>query len=117
MKLYILILCSAFYNTAYTQSFCGTTFDINAKEKILRLSEYDSRSYGGETPIVRLALHRITRDNGLDGFTWAEIHDWMSTLPDAYQPHDICFSVVSEDEIHNNAFFPKRILIPPHGKL
>lgn len=106
MKRYFILLFVFYLNNSFSQNTCHAP--IIDRDKILMYQQQidiNSRNYDGFNPMVRLALHRVTRTNSSGGFTWSEIDQWINTLPSLFQPHSICFTVVGKDEIANDAYF------------
>ena len=61
--------------------------------------------YNGNRPIVRLALHNVNKDDGTGGNSWTEIRNVVNGLSNYYQPYNICFVVVDEDNINRVQYF------------
>lgn len=60
---------------ASAQQTCLSKLDVGRAKAIASvLSLNNKKIYSGTRPMVRWAIHRITRTNGTGGFTWAEIH-------------------------------------------
>jgi hypothetical protein len=101
----ILILC--FFSCSLKgQIACFTEVNIERSEKVERLLQQVSlnKNYDETSPMVRLAIHNITRTDGTGGFDWNDIHHLIDLLPDIYSPLDICFTVVYEGDINNDNY-------------
>ncbi len=85
-----------------------TTSNIKAIEATIAAN--GNRSYDSINPIVRLALHRVIAADSTGGITWQEINDWMNVLVSDFIPFNICFTVVSKDEIADAYFYPMSTL-------
>lgn len=55
--------------------------------------------------MIRLALHNVNRTDGTGGNDWAAIRNVVQGLTDFFNPHNICFTVVFENDINNDTYF------------
>ena len=105
-KIIIIFIMCLIYSNMKSQSFCGSVVnEANALKLRKLLKNVDVKNYNGQTPMVRLALHNVVQSNGTGGNSWTDIRNVVDGLADYYEPHDICFTVISEDNIPNDDFF------------
>jgi hypothetical protein len=107
MKKYII---SAFFllfvNFVIGQHQCHNDIDWERTIYVQQLLEqHTNKNYNGQTPMVRLALHNVRKTNGTGGNTWTDIRNVVQGISAFYNPHNICFTVISEDNIDDNAYF------------
>lgn len=103
--LYTIIISIIFCLSMSAQTPCGTgPLNLTNAKKIADKLNQRERFYDGQRLMVRLALHRITASNGTGGFTWNEINDWVSTLPNAFAEYNICFTVIHREDIMDNSY-------------
>jgi hypothetical protein len=74
------------------------------------LGQQTNKNYNGQMPMVRLALHNIRKDDGTGGYNWIDIETIVGGLTFFYEPHDICFTVISEDNIDETKYYNLRNL-------
>jgi len=105
-NLIIIVLFSLSYSYVKSQGFCHSVpNEANAKILTGLLNSRVSKTKADQSPMIRLALHRVVAEDGTGGNTWEDIRNVVAGLPDFYEPHNICFTVVSENVINNNVFF------------
>lgn len=108
-KIIIIILFSLSYLFVKSQGFCGSVVNEENAKKLKELLKNSQNSiYGGQSPMVRLAIHNVVRRDGSGGNSWTNIRNVVAGLPNFFEPHNICFTVVSEDNINDNSFFNLR---------
>jgi hypothetical protein len=60
-------------------------FDIAMKSELLLLNNNSSigidKNYGGEIPMIRLAIHNVKKTDGTGGIPWTKIDDLINMLP------------------------------------
>lgn len=106
MRFFLIVIFLIQIASANAQGFCkakGDTTMIRQLQDTLGFQQ-NSRNYSGTRPMIRLALHRVTRSDGTGGLTWNQIRTWVSTLPFDFSGADICFTVVSESDIANTNY-------------
>ncbi len=105
----IINFCLYFFvgiSIGYSQEFCQTNVNQqNALELETFFKNNPSKNYNGQRPMVRLALHNIVNFSGVGSNSWEDIRNVVNGLPAYFEQHNICFTVVSEDEISSNSFF------------
>lgn len=109
MKYILLSLFTLFiYSDIISQEhICHGDIDLEKSaefQKLLNQMAYD-KSYGGQRPMVRLALHNVRRDDGTGGYNWINIKDVVQGISAYFSPFDICFTVVLENDIHNTTYY------------
>jgi hypothetical protein len=83
-------------------------FDIAMKSELL-LNNNSSigvdKNYGGEIPMIRLAIHNVKKTDGTGGVLLSEIDNLINMLPLVFESHGICFSLIYQGEIKNSYYY------------
>lgn len=93
------------YKYSLGQTFCRTELNIENALSFQKKIENDTKIYNGISPVVRLALHNVNRNDGTGGNSWADIRNVIAGLSTYYQQFNICFVVVSENTINRDQYF------------
>jgi hypothetical protein len=93
------------------QHLCGSVVDIKKVIELNPVLANPLKNYQGVRPMVRLALHRVTRTDGTRGNNWQDIRRVVQGLSNFFEPANICFTVVSEDDVNNTDFFNMIVFI------
>ena len=104
----ILIYVLAFIGLSsplLAQHLCGSVVDIKKVIELNPVLANPLKNYQGVRPMVRLALHRVTRTDGTRGNNWQDIRRVVQGLSNFFEPANICFTVVSEDDVTNTDLF------------
>lgn len=104
-SLLLFINLLIFNKESFSQLHCSRKIDVNKVMEIQDKIKSSPKTYNGNIPIIRLALHNVNYDNGTGGNSWLSIRDIVTGLSNYFQPHNICFVVVSEDNINRNQYF------------
>ncbi len=106
--LFIFLLAFCAQDKLSAQSFCGT--DIQKNEKATQANVASLRGTNANFQgkyFVRIVFHILRRKDGTGGRTPADVYTALSKLDDAYNPHNICFSLHSIDYIDSTELYQK----------
>jgi hypothetical protein len=103
--LFVILFTLQFF-IVWGQYDCHNSIDDERVAQVQKiLNQQINKNYSGQHPMVRLALHNVRRTDGTGGNSWTAIRDVVDGLSDFYSPHDICFTVISENNIDNDTYF------------
>lgn len=104
-KIVIILTLLFFKNQYWSQLGCERELNIGKVIEIQEKINSSPKIYNGFKPILRLALHNVNKDDGTGGNSWIDLRNVVAGLSNYFQPYNICFVVVNEDNIDRDQYF------------
>lgn len=101
-KVIYLLICLLIQQVSFAQIFCGTNSNV---PNILQQIPQSKLSPPGNAYVIRVFIHVIRRSDGSGGQSQQAVQEALNDLVEDYEPHNICISLLGQDEIDNDTYY------------
>jgi len=101
-KVIYLLICLLIQKVSFAQIFCGTNSNV---PDFLQQIPPSQLSIPANAYVVRVFIHVIRRSDGSGGQSQQAVQDALNHLVEDYEPHNICISLLGQDEIKNDTYY------------